>query len=293
MEEGKVNLFIVGAMKAGTTSFVEMLSQHPDIYVPPIKEPHYFIEKLPKSLYEPSRFFNLDSYFDKDFPKSLHITKVEKKAHYKKLYSLAKNEKYCVDASTAYLHAPGVSEAIYNYNPSAKIIILLRDPFKRAYSHYKMDLGLGRTSEKFETLIEKEVKQYEANSLPWNSYLGMSFYDRQVKSFIEKFEHVLVIQLEDLLNNSKNELKTLSDFLEISTFRVTEGSTKNISRTLRFQKVFFFLKRVGLKDYFSKIIGTKTRQYLFRISSKKASETIELDEKLKLKVLEIFKSETM
>ncbi|MBZ0326149.1 MAG: sulfotransferase, partial [Altibacter sp.] len=47
METKKANLFIVGAMRAGTTSFVELLSKHPQIYVSPIKEPNYFVDRLP------------------------------------------------------------------------------------------------------------------------------------------------------------------------------------------------------------------------------------------------------
>ena len=67
-KKNKANLFIVGAMKAGTTSFNELLTNHPEIYFSPIKEPNYFINDQPKSIYEPSRFFNIDSYFKNQFP---------------------------------------------------------------------------------------------------------------------------------------------------------------------------------------------------------------------------------
>lgn len=42
MENLKLNLFIVGAAKAGTTSVYNYLKQHKDVYVSPIKEPNYF-----------------------------------------------------------------------------------------------------------------------------------------------------------------------------------------------------------------------------------------------------------
>jgi len=291
-EEKKVNLFIVGAMKAGTTSFVDMLSQHPEIYVPPIKEPHFFVNTLPKAVYEPSRFFNLDTYFEKDFPKPLHITKIEKEIQYKKAYSLATGQKYLLDASTCYLNAPEAAGNIYNYNPDARIIIVLRDPLERAYSHYKMDLGLGRTSKSFEDVMKKEVLEYRANSLSWSSYLGMSFYAQQINKFQNKFENVLVLEMEDLSNETENVLKAIKDFLQISSFGISTSSAKNISRTLKFQKLFFFLKRIGLKDFFSRAFGHKTKQWLFRVSSKKASAKIELSETVLKDVTEIFKLES-
>lgn len=291
-EEKKVNLFIVGAMKAGTTSFVEMLSEHSDIYVPPIKEPHYFVDRLPENLYEPSRFFDLDSYLEKDFPKPLHITKIDSETQYNKAYSLAATEKYLVDASTAYLHAPKVAEKIYSYNSEAKIIILLRDPLKRAYSHHKMDLGLGRTRQTFETLLTDEISKYHANTLPWHSYLGMSFYSRSLKNFHNRFKNVLVLKMEDLVVKPQSVLDKVCNFLEIPSFIIPKGSQKNVSRSLKFQKLFFFLKKLGLKDYFSKWFGPRTKQKLFRLSSKEAPSTVELSEDLKQKVQQIFKLES-
>ena len=62
MNHMNVNLFVVGAMKAGTTSLIEILSNHSEIYVPPIKEPHFFVDTLPKSLYEPSQVYDEIEY---------------------------------------------------------------------------------------------------------------------------------------------------------------------------------------------------------------------------------------
>ena len=137
----KVNLFVVGAMKAGTTSFMERLAGHPDVYVSPVKEPHYFINELPENLYEPSRFFDLDHYLMKDFPEPLHICKVERLEQYERIFSLAETQNYRAEGSTAYLHAPESAGLIHAYNPEAKLLLLVRDPLKRAYSHYQMDLG--------------------------------------------------------------------------------------------------------------------------------------------------------
>ena len=159
-KEQKANLFIVGAMKAGTTSFMEALAQHPDIYVSPVKEPHYFVNELPKLLYEPSRFFNLEAYFKNDFPKPLHIANLKNKEHYEQLFSLSNQEKYLAEGSTMYLHAPESAQKIQQYNPEAKIIILTREPVSRAYSHYKMLTGLSRETRSFQEVVEGNARRW-------------------------------------------------------------------------------------------------------------------------------------
>ena len=290
--ENKVNLFIVGAMKAGTTSFVELLSQHEEIYVSPVKEPHYFVNSLPKNLYEPSRFFSLDSYLKNTFPEPLHITKVKTEAQYKKIFSVAKVESYLADASTAYLHAEEAAELIYNYNPNAKIIILLRDPIKRAFSHYKMNLGKGRESRTFEAAMQTDIELFSNNNLQWYSYLGMSFYDKAIERYKSRFEHVQLIHFEDLMNIPDDTFAALDSFLKISPFIVLENRTKNESKTLRFQKVFYMLKQLGLNDYFSKIFSSTFKQWLFKAATTNENQEMELSKETKTILEELFRKES-
>lgn len=293
MKEHKSNLFVVGAMKAGTTSFIELISNHADIFVPPIKEPHFFIDELPKNLYDPSRFFNLEHYFNKEFPAPLHITKIEKKAQYDKIYSLNKKKKYLVDGSTAYLHAPESPSLIYDYNPNAKIIILLRDSIQRAYSHYKMDLGKGRVYKKFGELISTEIEKYNIDKLGWNSYLGMSFYREPVKRYKDLFESVLILSFEDLANNQIKTLRRVSEYLGIDKFNSLEEAHKNETKTLRYQKIFYFFKKIGFKDYFSTLFSQKFRRRMFNLVSKRKVESLELSTKILNELGQIFKRESI
>jgi len=273
----KVNLFVVGAMKAGTTSFIEMLSGHPEIYFSPVKEPHYFVNSLPKRMYEPSRFFNLDTYLTKTFPEPLHITHLKTEDQYKKIFSKAQNEKYLAEGSTGYLHAQESAQMIFEYNHKAKIIVLTREPIKRAFSHYKMDLGLGRTKATFEVEIKKELNDYQVGILDTWGYIKMSLYADAIKRYKNLFQdNVLVISLESLIEEKENTLRAVFQFLEIEN-REFEVVKVNISSSLRFQKVFYFLKQLGLKDLFSYIVPVEYRQKLFQLFSKKQTKTIELN----------------
>ena len=289
----KANLFVVGAMKAGTTFFTEILSQHPQVYMSPIKEPHYFIDSLPENLYEPSRFFSIENYFAKDYPGPLHIAKVEKLDYYQKLFSMASEAHlYRAEASTAYLHAPESAGLIHEYNPNAKIIILLREPLKRAFSHYNMDKGLGRVKKEFDTLITEEIVKYNNASLPWNSYLGMSFYMKPIKKYRSLFENVLVVNFEELTKNKKETLKIISGFLNINEFSNTEVERTNETKRLRFQKMFYVLKQLGLKDYFSRIFSQNFRQRLFRMVSSDSKSELHISEQTQSALKTIFNNES-
>ncbi len=291
MENKKANLFIIGAMKAGTTTFINLLALHREIYISPIKEPNYFIDDLPQSLYKPSLFFDNDTYFNNEFPKPLHLAKIEKENHYQKLFSLVTNEKYLAESSTSYLSAPESASLIKNYNPNAKIIILLRDPLERAFSHYKMDLGLGRIKDSFEHIINDEITQYNKGTLAWSSHLGMSFYKKSIQNYRGLFSDVLLLNFEELIKNKKAVLDEVSKFLAIKPFENMESIQENKTKTLRFQKLFYFLNRIGFKDYFSKLFGSSFKQRLFKLVSKDEITPLTLSNKTKQKIEEIFSKE--
>lgn len=288
----KANLFVVGAMKAGTTSFIDVLQQHPQLYVSPIKEPHYFIAMLPKNLYTPSRYFNISTYLEKEFPAPLHIANVKEREQYDQLFSLGEDAMYRVDASTAYLHAQESAKLIKAYNAEAKIIILLRDPIQRAFSHYTMDVGLGRTARSFEAILQEEVQQYRTQTLPWNSYLGMSFYNKAVERFQNEFDDVQVIRFESLIKNRSQQLKEVAAFLGISPFNVAESTHKNESRTIKHAAWLHWLTKLGIKDVLSKVLGSTFKQKLFKAVSSKKSKEIPLSTKLRQEIEALFHQES-
>ena len=129
----KVNTFIVGAPKTGTTSLYYYLNQHTNVCMSSIKEPNFFSAKEVNSLFYKSQI-------------------VDDINEYHKLFS--QNKKQIIgEASVSYLFFDEVPNRIYKYNPKAKIIILLRNPIERALSHYLMDFRLGFCSENFEDII--------------------------------------------------------------------------------------------------------------------------------------------
>jgi len=193
----KPNLFIVGAPKAGTTSVYEYLKKHPDVYFPRLKEPNYFSSK---------EIISQKLYY------KVPIIKTE--SSYLSLYSQHKNQKIIGDASVSYLYYPKVAARIRNYNPDAKIIIILRDPIQRAFSHYLMDYRLGYINVEFENIYYDKEKY----PLHYQQYFLVSKYYEQVKRYIEIFnDNCTVLFFDDLKSNPIVFMNQVYSFLGIDS----------------------------------------------------------------------------
>ena len=196
----KVDFFIVGAPKAGTTSLYHYLNEHPEIVMSRQKETDYFSdEDLQKQglYYGKNRINTLEKY-----------------------HSLFQNvdQKKIGEASVSYLFYEDVPQKIKAYNSNSKIIIMLRNPVDRAFSHFLMDYRLGLISKSFESVLENEKKDIKA-SLFYQQYIELGQYFGQVKRYIEKFgkENVTIIFYYDFKNHVVKEVQKVYEFLEVDS----------------------------------------------------------------------------
>ena len=111
MGDFKVDFFIAGAPKCGTSSLAHYLSQHPQVCFSTPKEPGYFAFNHPESRLAET---------EKEYRKSFTCTK-----KYKQLKG---------EGSTIYLYSGEAFKKIMAHNENAKIILLLRNPIDLAYS---------------------------------------------------------------------------------------------------------------------------------------------------------------
>lgn len=203
----KVGIFIVGTPKAGTTSLHHYLNEFPEILMSSEKEPDYFSDKeiLEQGLY----------YGE---------SRIDSLIKYNNLFSKRDKEKFLGEASVSYLFYPEVSKRIKEYNPESKIIIMLRNPIDRAFSHYLMDYRLGLTSKSF----EEEFKNQE--SLNFQQYFLLGNYYNQVKKYLEFFEtkNVHIIWYSDFKQNAEKELQKVIKFIGLnSDFKVDFNKVHN------------------------------------------------------------------
>ncbi len=193
------NFFIVGAPKAGTTSLYFYLKEHPEVFMCPVKEPEFFS-------YEEIEAQNL--YYKKKRVKNVQ--------EYVRLFRDVKNEKAIGEASVSYLFYPEVPSKIKKLIPYAKIVIILRNPVERAYSHYLMDYKMGYIEIPFEQAVFKKTNSKWAD-LYYQQYVELGFYYKQVKRYLDVFgqKQVLILFNEDLKNNPEKVMRTLYDFLQV------------------------------------------------------------------------------
>lgn len=183
------NFFIVGAPRAGTTALYNYLNAIPEIYMSPVKDPGYFIPN--------------------DFRGFTEQTYIE-------LFKNVKNEIAIGEASAGYLANSEAPKRIKEKSPSAKIIITLRDPVGRTFSHYLNWKRTGKIKISFEEGVEKFLDKNK-NDEQLERLIYVSMYYEQVKRYLEIFgkENVKILIFEETVKDVKNTIKKIFEFLEV------------------------------------------------------------------------------
>jgi len=199
------NFFIVGAQNSGTTSLYGYLKQHPDVFMPALKEPHYFAQITPS---REQRYLR---------------TIIRDKAAYLRLFDKGRDHKAIGEASPSYLWEPKAPYRIRNAVPHAKIIILLRDPVERAYSHYLMDVREGLQELPFCEALERDWNQSKKGWSISQLYVELGLYAEQVRRYLEVFgsQQVLILMFDELANSALNGKSVVADVLQFLGLSIT------------------------------------------------------------------------
>lgn len=201
--ESLVNFLIVGTQKGGTTALANFLSQHPEICFAPQKEVH---------------FFDSPQFQDSTAPETWHT-------EYFKAFPNYKNQPLIGEATPIYMYGTQIAQRIHRYNPSIKLIFLLRDPLQRALSQYRMELQRGNETLSLSRALLAEPfrlwkhrnNHQENSSLRLHSYLHRGFYRKQIDRFQQLFpaSQILILKNENLLQQHELTLKKIYHFLDI------------------------------------------------------------------------------
>lgn len=224
----KVDFFIVGAAKSGTTSVYRYLSTHPDLFLPADKEPHFFGDQRP-----PGKYGKYPS-FD----------------HYMALFEGARSDQLVGEGSPGYLYSTTAAREIHRHNPAAKIIILLRDPRDRAYSlflHHLRDYVEARDMQ-FEQALALEHDRMAKKDHFGLHYLHGGLYADQVERYLREFgaPQVQIKLMEDLVADSVATMNSLCDFLEVPRSPLSIEAVHNKSGEHTNRLVAYWLARPNL-----------------------------------------------
>jgi hypothetical protein len=223
---GRVGALVIGVQKAGTSALFDYLGEAPDIALSEVKETHFFDdERLDWAApdYGP---------YHQRFP--------------------AADGRLRLEATPIYVYWPNCLERIRAYNPAARLVLMLRDPVARAWSHWRMEYARGAETKPFAWCI-REGRQRLFAAEPWGhhrefSYVERGFYGEQVERVLSLFprDQLLVLWAEDLEAEPGKALAKVRAFLglasrpgAVETRRVHVGREMDYGSTLTLEDAEF------------------------------------------------------
>ena len=187
------NFLCVGTQKAGTSTLQDILVQHPDIFLPAIKETRFFRDD--------SEFAKGTEYYQNEF------------------FSTVRGEKAVGEIDPDYMyfeHVPGrIHECL---DTDIRFIFLLRNPVDRAYSHYWMSYYRGYDRDPFTRSIELEEDRIKIGFFERNqfSYIDRGHYAEQIERYLRFFpkQNMLFLVFEEDFRNRSSREKSIGSILE-------------------------------------------------------------------------------
>ena len=233
----RVDFFCVGVAKAGTTTLHDLLSLQDNILLPGRKETNYFSFGI---LGTPAFVGPLDS-------SSVNEPTV---TSFKDYIGDFDDRQGCLrgEICPSYF-LPGAAANIYEHNPEAKIIILLREPVSRAYSNYQHLVRDGREQKSFEEALAAEDERL-ANGWEW--FWGLkrnSLYFDCVREYMEIFgrDNLKVIFFEDFVQNQEHHVKEVMEFIGLDP-AATQHKEFNSNKSGVVSGKWKFLHRILLSE---------------------------------------------
>ena len=212
--------FVVGAAKAGTTSLHRYLQQHPQIYMSPIKEPSYFASEI--------RAASLSPAFERRMSNSL----ISEWEDYLKLFENMNGQAAIGEATPSYLWSATAPGAIRLRIPDAKIVMILRDPAERAFSHYLHHRAEGLTRWTFREQIEQSLRNENRKFSILYPFLELGLYFQQVKRYLGLFprENVRIYLYEEAWRRPQCLFRDLFEFLGVDAAFEPDTSRRSLER---------------------------------------------------------------
>ncbi|MCA6075225.1 sulfotransferase domain-containing protein [Fulvivirga sedimenti] len=286
MVSEKPEFLIAGAAKAGTTSLYHYLNQHPEIFMSPVKEPDYFgghFWSLPlNDIYGPDP--KLQIYQDWD--------------EYLSLFREGKGKlKGEASPSSFYYFAEAIPE-IKRRLDNPKIIIILRNPVDRAYSHYTFKKRDVKENLTFSDALDAEEKRMQENYHYGYFYKALGFYHRPVEAFLAEFSDVHIVLLDELQANPEHVIKGIFQFLDVKDdFEPSLDVVYNVSGNPRMKGLNKFLRKKNpfrdlIRPVLDVVLSEKSKTKLMeKIHQMNTAPKEPLENSTRQKLLDLYRSD--
>jgi sulfotransferase family protein len=207
------SFFIVGAAKCGTSSLASYLGQHPQIGIAASKEPNYFCFKDRDLRTFKGPVDGETLYW------SLYRWSTTDEQSYLKLFQHVYDRPMLGEASVRYLYYPPVAARISQCVPDAKIVIMLRDPVQRLWSHYAMMRAVYQLEPAplMDALQQEDRRIADGWDFDWH-YIKVGRYAAQVRRYLDCFgaDRVRVYFFEDFARQPGPVVRDIFGFLGVN-----------------------------------------------------------------------------
>jgi len=281
----KPNLFIVGFAKCGTTALHEYLSTHPNVHPSFPKEPHFFIERAWRK--SPARTEAEYLRFFAGAPKGAHVW---------------------LDSSAVHIYSPSALQKIRDFNPAAKIIVMVRNPVDMLASFHKYSCRMFvEDVENFEEAWDLQAARAAGRNLPQGcefpillQYENLGRIGEHVARLLEIWprSQVKVVFFNEFVKSPLEHYKDILEFIGIpydgrTEFpKVNEGGvwkSRVVGKLMlkTWPLVIKLFTRVG-------VVGAVRRpqfwMFLWGLNSAR-EERIEMDPKFRRRLVEVFRDD--
>jgi hypothetical protein len=202
-----INFTICGTQKGGTSALDAYLREHPEICMANEKEVH---------------FFDNEDFFRDGKPDY---------TLYHSSFTPGATHKLIGEATPIYMYWYYAPRRIWEYNQDMKLIVVLRNPIDRAFSHWNMERSRDADNLSFWDALQNEQERCR-EARPYQhrvySYIDRGFYLEQLRRLWFYFpkDRVLILKNEHLRNQPREALREVCDFLEVARFGALQN--KNV-----------------------------------------------------------------
>jgi hypothetical protein len=210
------DFIVIGAQRGGTTGFHQALAQHPRVMPAATKELHFFDILFDRG----------SGWYWRQFPAALPPGAVTG------------------EATPYYLFHPHAARRAAALAPAARLIVLLRDPVERAWSHYHLSRSQGTEPLAFAEAIEREPERlageregmladerYDSVAHQHHSYLARGRYAAQLEEWFRHFprQQFLILASEHFYADPARAVRQAASFLDLPPFDLPAWRPMNAS----------------------------------------------------------------